>query len=109
MLCNSLLPQALTFCCSSFESRQPQPFQGWTRLEPRPRVAEYGNLLGFKPQSRWDWISEGQAEIVKIIRQSQVGVRFRRVGCLLKIGLQFGVELVCKVWPCDILVVIPRD
>ena len=33
-------------------------------------------------------------------------VRLRRVGCLLKIGLQFGVELVCELWPCDILVVI---
>jgi hypothetical protein len=36
-------------------------------------------------------------------------VRFRTVACLLKTGLQFGVELVCKLWPCDILVVIPRD
>jgi hypothetical protein len=51
----------------------------------------------------------GQAEIVKIIRQSQVGVRFRTVGFLLKIGLQFGVELVCDFWPCNILVVIPGD
>jgi len=54
-------------------------------------------------------ISERQPEIVKIIRQSQVGVRFRTVGCLLKIGLQFPIEFVCKLWPCDILVVIPRD
>jgi hypothetical protein len=34
-------------------------------------------------------------------------VRFRRVGCLLKIGLQLGIELVCKLWPRDILVVVP--
>ena len=34
-------------------------------------------------------------------------VRLRRVGCLLKVECQFGIEFICKLWRWDILVVVP--